>query len=148
MRAIVNTDTQVFGNDFTTTGTFLRRAARVDQYHRATSVFSFVRAILYELSPRHVRDVTIDNGFSIRQHVLNVQLFKGYELIRVDQLTACLMGEVGAAVGRPLIGVLQSVNDLAAFSAADEVLFLLALQPGNVRRVPFHPALATDAHAV
>ena len=47
----MNTHSYIFGNDNTTTGAFLRRAARINQCDTPTSVCSFVGSELHELTP-------------------------------------------------------------------------------------------------
>ena len=144
----MNTNAQVFGNNFTTTGAFLRRATRVHQDDGSTSLFSFVERVLCELSPRHVRDAAVDGVIAQALHILNVEFLEDHELIDVHQFPAFLMREIGAAVRDTLVGMVQRVKHLVAFRRTLLEVFFLTLKPSNVCRVPFHPALTLNLAAV
>ncbi len=99
----MDTYRQVFGNNDATTGACLRCASWVDPRDTPTSVCSFVGSELHELTPGHIRYAACDVLVACRcascgsDHILNVEFFKGNELVLIDQLARFLMGKVTAA---------------------------------------------------
>ena len=138
------TDTQILANNFTATGARLRCILGINQYHTPTSFCRFVRGELHELTPGHISYAPVDDMVPVGLHIRNIQILKGDELVFVHQFAAFLVREILEAVGLPLISMLQGVNRLLSFGAALRKSLLLALQSGDVFRVPFHPPLALD----
>lgn len=98
---------QVFRHNRATTGTHLRCASWVDQHDTATSILSFVRGILDELSPSHIGNIAVDDLAAVRLHLLNLKVFKHDQTIAIDQFAALLMCKVRSAISRALVGVVQ-----------------------------------------
>lgn len=148
----MDTNLNVFGNNRTTTGAFLRCASWVNVHHSPTSFFRFVGGELHELTPSYIRNAPADCLVSVDLHILDVELFKGDELVFVDQFARFLMSKVCATVSGTLVGVAQSMNNFAAFGRVPIgclcKAFFLALQSGNVVLVYLHPALAVNLVAV
>ncbi len=142
------TDTQVFGNNFTTAAAHLGCVPGINQYHTSTSAYRLVRGELYELSPGYIRDAPVDDLIPLRLHPSNIQILKGDKLIGVNQLTAFLMRKILTPVGLPLVGVLQRMNYFHAFRAAFLKFLFFALQAGNILCIPFHPTLTLDFGAI
>src|SRR5262245_32612740 len=103
MRTIVETNRQVFGNNFTTAGTHLRCVAWVNECHTPTSVCSFVSGELHELTPGDIGNVAADDFVARDLHFLYVQFFKGNKLVFADQLARLLMCKVLAPIGRTFV---------------------------------------------
>lgn len=144
----MDTHRQVFGNNLTTTGAFLRGASWVNQCHTPTSVCSFVGGVLHELTPSNIRYAAVDCLVAIRLHIFDVELFKGDELVFVHQLARFLVGEVVAPICCPFVGVAKGFDYLAPFRATLGKALFLTLQSGNVSRVLLHPALAFNGLTV
>jgi len=147
----MSSDMQTFRNDLTTAGAILRRASWVNERYTTTSVFCFVRGELRELPPSYVSNAPA-NGFVaipvFGLHIPNIQILKRNELVLIDQLPRFLMSKVATTIRRPFVCVTKRVNDLVPFQTTFTELFLLALQPGNVALVSFHPSLAFDSRPV
>ena len=148
MRTIVNTHGQIFGNNSTAARACLRCAPGVNEHHQPTSMRSFVGGELHELTPGYIRYTAADGLAPIDLHALNVQVFKGNELVLIDQLARLLVRKVFAPVGRTFVGMAKGTNYLAALRTAFGKLLLLALQAGNIPLVLFHPTLAGNLLAV
>jgi hypothetical protein len=144
----MDTHGQVFGNNRMAARAHLRCASRVNQCHTTTGAFSLVHGELHELTPGHIRYAATDRLVSVDLHLCDVQIFKGNELVFVDQFAGFLVGEVAPALGRSFVGMAKSVNHLAAFRCAFGKLLFLALQAGDVFGVHLHPALTGDLRSV
>lgn len=141
MRTIVFSDSQVFRDNFATTGAFLRCASGINKRHTTTSLFRFVRSELHKLIPGHVRYALVNGLPAVLLHILNVKVLKCDELVDVDQLTCLFVGKISSAIRSAFVGVLQSANDFPSFWTTLREPLLLALQAGDVFGVPFHPTL-------
>ena len=144
----MDTHSYVFGNDDATPGAFLRRAAWVNECNTPTSVCSFVGSELHELTPSNIRNAAANCLVPVGLHILDVEFFKGNELVFIHQLARFLMGKVIAPIGGSFVGMTQCLNDLTALSAALGELLFLTLQAGNVSGVFLHPALAVNLFAI
>lgn len=144
MRTFMFSDRQVFRDNLATTSTHLRCAPGVNQYHSPRSFFRFRLTELYKFTPGRIGYAPVDGLVAVLLHVLNVQVFKGNELVFIDQLSTFLMREVVAPVRLALVGMTKGVHGLAAFLATFSELFFLSLQPGDVFGVSLHPTLALD----
>ena len=140
----MDTDAQIFRNNFSAAGTLLGGASGVNEQYGTTGAFSLVRGVLDELAPGHICNVAVDNAVIAREHVRDVQLLKDHKLIVVDQLAAFLMRKVGTPIRGTLVGMVKSMQYLKTFGSSLIEVFLLPLEPGNVVGVPFHPALALN----
>jgi hypothetical protein len=104
--------------------------------------------ILHEPSPSQVRKVLVDDSLSVRLPILKVQIFKDQQLAGIHPLAAFLMGQVGAAVRRSLVGRLPGAHDGVSLRRSDGKAFWLSLQTRAGFRVFFHPALTLNFAAV
>ena len=102
----MDTYRQVFGNN--RTRTLLRCASGVDEHHRPTSIRSFVGGELDELTPSHISNAPADCLVSVDLHLLNVKVFKGNELVFVDQLARFLVRKVAPSIGRTFVGMARA----------------------------------------
>jgi hypothetical protein len=117
----MDTYSQVFGNNRSTTGAHLRCAPGVNQCDTPTSIRSFVGGELHELTPGHIGNAPVDGLVArpkgTRLHILNVEFFKGNKLVLVDQLARLLTSKVTTAIGRAYAGrrVSRTAGCLAAW---------------------------------
>ena len=82
----------------------LRGAMGVNQHDFTTSIFCFVREILYQLAPGRIRDAFCQTV--ILEHVLSVQFFKRNYAIFVHQLAREFVRKVLAPIGNSLVDML------------------------------------------
>ena len=66
---MVYTNRQVFRDNVAATGTALCGASGVHAHDATTSVFSFVRGEVYELSPGDISNVTVDDLVAVGLHL-------------------------------------------------------------------------------
>jgi hypothetical protein len=109
----MNSNGQRLLNHRSTAGAFLRSVARLNQYDHPTSILSFVRSVLYQLSPGCIR-----NAFClamILKHMLDPQIFKSHPAKSVYQLAAFLMSDVFPPICNALMNVLDCLTAFCTF---------------------------------
>lgn len=95
----MNTNLQLFGNDFPTATADLTRVLGVDFDESPTSFFRFVGQHRNESSPRHiVRSFVQEVLDSIGHHSFDVQIFDTDDPEPIDQSTTHLMGKISSSV--------------------------------------------------
>ena len=67
------TDTQVFGNNFTTAAAHLGCVPGINQYHTSTSAYRLVRGELYELSPGYICNAPADDLIELGRKTQGLQ---------------------------------------------------------------------------
>jgi hypothetical protein len=107
MGTIVNTNRQVFANDFAASGTHLRCVSGINSCDCPTSFLRFEGRVLHESPPGDIGDAFVHPAMVAVLHSLNLQVLEDDELEPVDQVATDLMGEVPPAVGDALVDVLH-----------------------------------------
>src|SRR5687767_1948771 len=112
IRTIMDTHFNSFGDNRMTFGAFLRRAAWANECKTPTSVCSFVGGELHKFTPSDIGNATSVALVIRGLHILDVEIFKGNELVLIHQLARCLMSKVIASIGRPFVGVTKRLDNL------------------------------------
>ena len=136
--------TNGFGNNLTTARACSRCASRVYVRHTSTSFLRFVGGELHAWTPSHIGNAAGDGFVAGDLHSLNVEFFKGDELVCIDPFAGCLVRVVWATVGSTSVGVWQGTHNLASFWTTLRELFFLTLQASNVFGVSAHPTLTIN----
>ncbi len=132
-------------NHLPTARALFRCVSWFNQHDHTTSILSFVRGVLYQLTPSGIR-----NAFCqamILKHVLDMQIFKSHEPKTIYQLAAFLMSKVLAPVGNALMNVLYSLSAFCSFGCAFlclrefalrfcKFLFIPAEETGIINSIP------------
>ncbi len=103
----MNTNRQLLGDNFTATRTQLGGVAWINQYDTPASTCRLARRDLYELIPRSVTNALVHAAVVAVHHVGNIQIFKGDQLVHVDQLARFLVRKVVAAIGDSLVNMIE-----------------------------------------
>lgn len=141
----MNTVRQAFRNHRMAMGALLGGVAWVNPYDSPTSLFSFVGDVLYQLVPGSITDALVQATIGPVLHVLDVQVFKGDDLIDIHKFSTQLVGDVSTLVGYALVDVLHDSLGLASCRCAllapgesalrlGQCLFCLAKEAGGVHR--------------
>ena len=110
----MNTNRQVFGNGCTASGTFLRRSAGIHSDNLTPGSFGLVCQVPDELSPAGVQDGL---GESAPDHIRDVQIFDGDQLVLRNQPLTDVMSEVEPVVPQLPVGTLQAENSFIPSTA-------------------------------
>ena len=94
-------DRQILFDDLTTTRAHLRCIGRIDQNDPSTSIFRFVRSVLYQFVPCRIQDTL--RKVVIMDHVGYIQIFKYYYSVFIDPFSTQLLGEIFSSIGYSLI---------------------------------------------
>jgi hypothetical protein len=117
----MDTHRQILGDRDSTTRTLLGSPPWEDLQERAASLCRFAARVLEELRPSCIGNALVERSILIGLHVWNVQVFAGDDLIGVDELPACLVRKIGAAVRDALVNML---HDAPGFAPCWRVLIL------------------------
>ena len=95
-------------NHLSTARATLRCVSRINRYDHPTSIFSFVRGVLYQATPSGILNALCQ--MMISEHVLDTQIFKNHKTKGVHQFTTFLMSKILAPVGNALMNVLYCLS--------------------------------------
>lgn len=121
----MNTDRQIFWDNFTARGAYLRSAARIDLYHCSASLFRFARTETYKLIPRGICNTLVHAVKVTLLHRLNTQFLKGNELIFVYKFTRQLVCKVGTPISNAMMNMLNGTATFFSLCPCKR-LFILA----------------------
>ena len=88
----------------------------LNQHNHTTSILSFVRSVLDQLSPSGIRDALTQ--MMVLKHVLDTQIFKSHEAKGIHQLSAFLMSKILSPVGNALVNVLNCFSAFRPFGCS------------------------------
>jgi len=125
----MNSDTNILGHDGSALAAFLGGSAGLDTNECATSTFSLVCKSLRELAPCGIHDAF---GEPTANHVRDLQVFDGDELMLSYNLLACEMGEIGTKIGDAFVCSLKPVDRLASVAASLDLAADGALGMGDL----------------
>jgi len=141
----MDTNTQVFFDNATTTGARLTGIVRINCYYLTASFFRFVVEHVQQLAPSSIQNAL--GQIVISGHAGDIQIFDGDEGISIDELMTKLVREIAALVGSVLVGFgnlpAGIVPTPRAFLASchtplllTQLLFSLAHVTGGIYRIP------------
>jgi len=112
----MDTDIQRFLDHRRTAGALPGCVSRLNQNDDPTSVFSFVRGVLDQLTPGRIRNAL--GQTMILKHILDPQILKGHQAEGVCQCAAHLMCEIPSTVGDALMKMLDRPAAPGSFGCA------------------------------
>ncbi len=121
--------TQWQGLSMSTLAAHLTRIGRIDFDEHPASLFRFARELGKEGRPRGIGNAL--GKTMILGHGLHLQVFHTDKPISIDDLAACLMGEVLTPPGNPLMHASHDFAMLASLWSAFGKLSVLALRFGK-----------------
>ena len=142
----MNPNRQRLLNHCTAATAHLGCIARVNQYDHTTSVLSFVRGVLYQLTPSSIRNAFCQAA--VLKHVLLVQLFKGNRAKTVYQFPTQFMSKVFPPIGDALLNMLNSFSTFRSFGSSLLCLREFALYFGKFPFISAKEAWIINLHPV
>ena len=110
----MNADANILRNDGSAAAAFLGGSAGLNTNKRATSTFSLVCKSVRKFPPCGIQDALAKTAAN---HVRDLQVFDGDELMLADDLLAGVVSEIGTKIGNTLIDSLEAIDCLATIAA-------------------------------